>query len=37
MEHVLIIHDVEDYDAWKKIFDAAAPIRKMLVNRAIRF
>ncbi len=28
MEHVLIIHEVEDYDAWKKIFDEAAPIRK---------
>ena len=28
MDHVLIIHKVEDYDAWKKIFDAAAPIRK---------
>jgi quinol monooxygenase YgiN len=28
MDHVLIIHEVEDYDAWKKIFDAAAPIRK---------
>jgi quinol monooxygenase YgiN len=28
MEYVLIIHEVEDYDAWKKIFDAAADIRK---------
>ncbi len=28
MQHVLIIHEVEDYEAWKKIFDAAAPIRK---------
>lgn len=28
MKHVLIIHEVEDYEAWKKIFDAAAPIRK---------
>jgi quinol monooxygenase YgiN len=28
MEHVLIIHEVEDYDAWKKIFDDAAAIRK---------
>ena len=28
MEHVLIIHEVEDYDAWKKIFDDAAFIRK---------
>ena len=28
MDHVLIIHEVKDYEAWKKIFDAAAPIRK---------
>ena len=28
MEHVLIIHEVEDYTAWKKIFDDAATIRK---------
>ena len=28
MEHVLIIHEVEDYGAWKKVFDAAATIRK---------
>lgn len=28
MEHVLIIHEVENYKAWKKIFDDAAPIRK---------
>jgi len=28
MEYVLIIHEVEDYEAWKKIFDAAASIRK---------
>ncbi|SJM91789.1 conserved hypothetical protein [Crenothrix polyspora] len=28
MEHVLIIHEVADYAVWKKIFDAAAPIRK---------
>lgn len=28
MEHVLIIHEVEDYKAWKKIFDDAAEIRK---------
>ena len=28
MEHVLIIHEVEDYEAWKKIFDDAAFIRK---------
>jgi quinol monooxygenase YgiN len=28
MEHVLIIHTVKDYVAWKAIFDEAAPIRK---------
>lgn len=28
MEHVLIIHEVEDYPAWKKIFDEAAQMRK---------
>ncbi len=28
MEYVLIIHEVEDYAAWKKIFDDAALIRK---------
>ncbi|NOT84885.1 MAG: antibiotic biosynthesis monooxygenase [Methylococcaceae bacterium] len=28
MPHVLIIHEVEDYSAWKAIFDNAATIRK---------
>jgi quinol monooxygenase YgiN len=28
MEYVLIIHEVEDYPEWKKIFDNAAGIRK---------
>jgi heme-degrading monooxygenase HmoA len=28
MEHVLIIHEVADYPAWKIIFDEAASIRK---------
>jgi quinol monooxygenase YgiN len=28
MEYVLIIHEVQDYEAWKKIFDDAASIRK---------
>lgn len=28
MEYVLIIHEVEDYTAWKKVFDGAASIRK---------
>ncbi len=28
MQHVLIIHEVEDYPAWKMVFDNAAGIRK---------
>ena len=28
MQYVLIIHEVEDYAAWKTIFDNAAKIRK---------
>ena len=28
MPHVLIIHDVEAYSAWKTIFDQAAGIKK---------
>ncbi len=28
MQHVLIIHEVEAYSAWKAIFDQAADIRK---------
>ncbi|MFZ2727602.1 MAG: antibiotic biosynthesis monooxygenase [Methylococcaceae bacterium] len=28
MAHVLIIHEVADYQAWKIIFDEAADIRK---------
>ena len=28
MQHVLIIHEVEDYPAWKLFFDQAAVIRK---------
>lgn len=28
MQYVLIIHEVADYPAWKKVFDAAAAIRK---------
>lgn len=26
--HVLIIHEVDDYEKWKAIFDDAAPIRR---------
>ena len=28
MQHVLIIHEVESYPAWKLVFDQAADIRK---------
>lgn len=28
MKYVLIIHEVESYPAWKKIFDQAAEMRK---------
>ena len=28
MQYVLIIHEVADYEAWKKVFDHAADIRK---------
>ena len=28
MPHVLIIHEVEDYPAWKAVFDQAATIRR---------
>ena len=28
MKYVLIIHEVEDYKSWKKIFDNASGIRK---------
>ena len=28
MPHVLIIHEVADYEAWKKVFDGAADLRK---------
>ncbi len=28
MKYVLIIHEVQDYETWKKIFDAAAVLRR---------
>jgi len=28
-QHVLIIHEVQDYPAWKDVFDRAALIRKL--------
>lgn len=36
MPHVLIIHEVADYPAWKKIFDAAAGIRREAGERTFR-
>lgn len=33
MPYVLIIHEVADYPAWKKIFDGAAGIRKAAGER----
>ncbi|CAN1208599.1 antibiotic biosynthesis monooxygenase [Tumidithrix helvetica PCC 7403] len=34
MQYVLIIHEVENYAAWKKIFDAASGIRKQAGERS---
>ena len=34
MAHVLIIHEVADYPAWKKIFDGAAGIRRAAGERS---
>lgn len=34
MQHVLIIHEVADYAAWKKVFDAAAAIRRAAGERS---
>jgi quinol monooxygenase YgiN len=34
MPHVLIIHEVADYTAWKKVFDHAAGIRKEAGERS---
>jgi quinol monooxygenase YgiN len=33
MQYVLIIHEVEDYQSWKKVFDNAADIRKQAGER----
>ena len=33
MQHVLIIHEVADYEAWKQVFDNAAGIRKAAGER----
>ena len=34
MPQVLIIHEVADYDAWKKVFDQAADIRREAGERS---
>lgn len=34
MQYVLIIHEVEDYGAWKKVFDNAAGIRQEAGERS---
>ena len=36
MPHVLIIHEVADYPAWKKVFDDAAAIRREAGERSFR-
>ncbi|MFM2111973.1 MAG: hypothetical protein RLZZ271_633 [Pseudomonadota bacterium] len=33
MQHVLIVHEVQDYPHWKKIFDDAAGIRRQAGER----
>jgi quinol monooxygenase YgiN len=34
MHHVLIIHEVADYTAWKRVFDGAAGIRRKAGERS---
>ncbi len=34
MQYVLIIHEVEDYESWKKVFDDASGIRREAGERA---
>jgi len=36
MQYVLIIHEVADYEAWKKVFDNAATIRKEAGERSFQ-
>jgi len=36
MPHVLIVHEVADYDAWKRVFDAAAGIRRAAGERSFQ-
>ena len=34
MQYVLIIHEVADYPAWKKVFDGASDIRRAAGERS---
>lgn len=34
MQYVLIVHEVEDYKSWKKVFDDAADMRKEAGDKA---
>ncbi len=34
MQYVLIIHEVADYQSWKKVFDAASAIRREAGERS---
>jgi quinol monooxygenase YgiN len=36
MQHVLIIHEVADYTAWKRVFDNAAGIRREAGERSFQ-
>ena len=36
MDHVLIIHAVRDYGAWKQVFDAAASLRRDAGERSFQ-
>jgi quinol monooxygenase YgiN len=36
MQYVLIIHEVADYEAWKKVFDGAASIRRDAGERSFQ-
>ena len=36
MQYVLIIHEVADYEAWKKVFDSAASIRRNAGERSFQ-
>lgn len=36
MAHVLIVHEVADYDAWKRVFDDAAGIRREAGERSFQ-